>query len=105
MKKRDISTISNVKLCLAGCIKILFAVCLVLLAGCRQPEQKQEDKASTFIRDSTGFGYVCPTCEGVGYVIVRGGIFNKPKSMKKKRCPTCDGFKMKPCCVGPSLAR
>lgn len=101
---------------------MLFAACLVLLAGCRQleqkqedkastfigcrqPEQKQEDKVSTFIRDSAGFGYVCPTCEGVGYVIVRGGIFNKPKSMKKKRCPTCNGFKMKPCCVGPSLAR
>lgn len=91
----------------------LFAICALLLVGCTPTETEvnaspmAEKHECSFVKDSVGKSYICPTCEGKGYIFIRGGFFNYkgPKHLKKKKCPTCNGFKMKPCCIGPSLAR
>lgn len=91
----------------------LLAACALLLVGCTPTESEVNSSPmagkyeGSFVKDSVGKNYLCPTCEGKGYIFIRGGLIScrGPKQMKKKKCPTCNGFKMKPCCIGPSLAR
>jgi len=91
----------------------LFAACALLFVGCTPTKTEVNvspiagKHEGSFVKDTVGESYICPTCEGNGYIFIRGGFLNSrgPKQLKKKRCPTCNGFKMKPCCIGPSLSR